>query len=704
MSQLLGNVAEGTVFKMEEGGALAEFVVARHDYGSDENGTGHTLIVRKTVLAEKCKWANYGTMSAPTDVRWGRHSTLRTWLEEEYAKNFSEDFLAKVKPLTIRYGYEWGTAQLKDAKFFVPRRGDDFAESAKEAIDGETYWTRDAEDDTYSTGDDPPVEYEYGEVYAVGIGWVETLWNGHGVLPCFALYDDMVLSDDGILSADNPPEITSVYFGTNSVRGKRTPFKLPYSVHDEDGDTITVTEAMDGVTVRTYTAVDGETNLFTVTQAMLDGLNSDIDHMLTVTASDGMASTTKSYRFRKMAGSGYVVYIGKIAGTDDGTGYYWTEREVLHDAGNEEMPFVLDPELTLEANDLGSFVFTIPAVNPHYDEIDLKTTVISVEEDGTEIFMGYVTEKNKQFNLDLEVTCEGELGYLQDRDCIIEEKVYTSKELLTLAVTADARFGQEGKAFNLGEVTQEKTGTDKDEEESKTISDCWSVAKSYLADKYGGYLRLRKTVETKNDILVYHRYLDYLSDVPDQTDQVIQFGVNLLDVSYYLKSNEIVNSIIVIGYETTGWFIFTSTNEIRVEAKNETSIQKYGLCQRYMTVDGTSSTTDSLKQKGEEELKKYTSQFEGSLTINAADLADVGVDVDRLQFLKQTRVISESHGLSNWILCTKEVIPLDAPSEKEFTFGGTNQNLSALQASNFNTAGRAWDMIQSTVKYVKNGG
>lgn len=703
MKQLLGSLAEGTIFKMDEGGTLAEFVVARHDYGSGENGTGHTLIVRKTVLAEKRKWANYDTMSAPTNVSWASHSTLRTWLEEEYAKNFSEDFLAKVKPLTIRYGYEWGTAQLKDAKFFVPRRGDDFAESAKEAIDGETYWTRDAEDDTYSTNDDPPITYEYGEVFAVGIGWVETLWDGHGVLPCFALYDDMML-EDGVLRVNHAPEIVSFYFGTSSVHGKKTPFKLPYSVHDADGDTVTVTEKLDGEVVRTFTAVDGATNRFSVTQEMLDKLDGETDHELTVTASDGAAETVKKYTFRKIIGSGYVVYIGKIAGTEDKTGYYWTEREVLHDAGREEMPFILDPEVTLEANDLGSFVFTIPAVNPHYDKIGLKTTVISVEEDGSEIFMGYVTEMNKQFNLDIEVTCEGELGYLQDRDCIIEEKTYTSKELLTLAVTADERFAEEGKAFNLGEVTKEKTGTDKDEEESKTISDCWSVAKNYLADKYGGYLRLRKTVKMENDILVYHRYLDYLDDVPDQTDQVIQFGVNLLDVSYYLKANEIVNSIVVIGYETTGWFIFSSTKEIRVEVKNEESIKKYGLCQRYMTVDGTGSTTASLTEKGEEEMKKHTNQFEGSLTINSADLADVGVDVDRLQFLKQTRVISEEHGLSNWILCTKEVIPLDAPSEKEFTFGGTNQNLSALQASNFNTAGRAWDMIQSTVKYVKNGG
>lgn len=465
-----------------------------------------------------------------------------------------------------------------------------------------------------------------------------------------------------------------------------------------------ITESLNGTILRTFMAADSATYYFAITQDMLDSMTAEIDQVMKVSATDGDRTTEKTYRFCKITGSGYKVYIGKIKGSPDGTGYYWTERYLLHNATNENAPIVLDPELTLEVNEPGSFSFTLPRTNPHYDKIALKTAVISVEEDGREIFMGRVTEWNKTFNLDMEVTCEGELGYLQDRDCIIEEKTYTSTELMTLAITADNRFAQEGKAFNLGVVTKEKTGTDKDEKETKGISDCWSVAKDYLADKYGGYLRLRKTVTLENGVRVYRRYLDYMDMPPDRTDQIIQFGTNLLDLSYDLRSNQIVNSIIVIGYETTGWFIFSHTNEIRVEVKNEDSIKEFGLCQRYMTVDGTKSTRESLLKKGEEELKKSTNQFAGSITANAADLADIGVDVDRLEFMKQTRIISEAHGLVNWVLCTKEVIPLNVLEEKEFTFGETSQNLSALQAKNFGTAGKAWNAIQSTIKYVKSGG
>lgn len=725
MKRLLGTLAEGTIAKMYENGSYADFIVARHNYDSSNNGIGHTMMVRKSILPEKRNWGSalHGS-NTKTDLNWYNDSELPNWLADTYGKQLDPAVRARVKPMRI---YQYGS--YISTPFRVPRREDlsrgygvdlnqtfsDEALNILKTTHGGTFWLTNTDQDSYTTHDDPPVTYEYGRASYTSYDELYNNWySGHtendseyGVLPCFLLYDDICLGDDGILRANRVPEITSVYFGTNSVHGKKTPFKLPYVVHDEDGDAITVTEKLDSTVVRTYTAEDGATNLFTVTQEMLDGIDGTTDHELTVTASDDTSSSTKKYLFHKVVGSGYVVYIGKIAGTADGTGYYWTEREVLHDAGNEEMPIVLDPELTLEKNELGSFTFTIPAINPYYEKIGLKTTVISVEEDGAEIFMGYVTEMNKLFSLDIEVACEGELGYLQDRDCIIEEKVYSPAELVSLAVSTDAlnnQFAREGKAFNLGEVTKQKTGTGKDDKESKSVLDCWSVVKTNLADKFGGYLRLRKIVKMENDIPVYRRYLDYLDTVPDRTDQVIQFGVNLLDVSYYLKANQLVNSVRVIGYETTGWFIFTSTNQIEETVSNNESIKKYGLCQRILIVDGTSSNRESLRQKGLEELTKCTEQFTGSITLNASDLADIGVDVDRLEFLKNTRAISEAHGLANWMLCVKEVIPLDALEEKEFTFGESCSSLSALQASNFGTAGKAWDMIQSTVKYVKNGG
>ena len=347
---------------------------------------------------------------------------------------------------------------------------------------------------------------------------------------------------------------------------------------------------------------------------------------------------------------------------------------------------------------------TVPVSNPFYDKLELKKPVVSIEEDGREIFMGYITEMEKNFELDMEVTCESEFGYLQDRDCLVENKFYTASELLALALTVEddpeehVGFKGEGKVFLPGNVTVEKPESDTDKE-TKAISVCWSVLTNSLTGKYGGYLRLRKEIKMVDGVRVYTRYLDYLAKLNDKTDQVIELGKNLLDISYYIKAGDIVNSVKAYGWYKSGWFLWETTNPISREAYNGESIKKYGLCQRVLVVEGTDSTGDSLLKKATDELKKY-SGFTGSVQINAADLCDIGVDTDRLDFMKEAYVLAEPHSIDDWLPCTKEVIPLHELDQKDFTFGAITAKLSSLQAGNFATAGKAWNAIQSTIGYI----
>ncbi len=51
--KLLGQVAEGSVVKIQEGGKAVEFYVAKHDYESELNGAGRTLLIRKYAFSSK---------------------------------------------------------------------------------------------------------------------------------------------------------------------------------------------------------------------------------------------------------------------------------------------------------------------------------------------------------------------------------------------------------------------------------------------------------------------------------------------------------------------------------------------------------------------------------------------------------------------------------------------------------------------------
>lgn len=76
----LFDVAEGGTVLMDEGSSVAEFIVAKHDYESELNGVGRTLLIRKRYPA-LMNW----------DSSWSAYSQsdINTWLNGEYFNTFS---------------------------------------------------------------------------------------------------------------------------------------------------------------------------------------------------------------------------------------------------------------------------------------------------------------------------------------------------------------------------------------------------------------------------------------------------------------------------------------------------------------------------------------------------------------------------------------------------------------------------------------
>ena len=714
---IVKDLTVGQTLKVYEDGTAVEFIVAQHDYEKDLNGKGKTMLMRTGLLADTVRWGS----SSSTGQSYANSSEPRSWLTNTYAKRLSQDVLDVIKPVTIRYkaGDSNGYSSLADQRFFIPMV-DDFGGNSdvckfltEHKVD---YADSRATQNVDASNSDNEGGYYYAlrsNVYYGTYSYVETQFQmptSGNILVCFCVDENATVDDNGFVTSNKAPEIESNYFGKDGIYGRWTKFGFAYKVSDPEGDAITVTEKIDDTVRKTFAAIQNGVYRFTMTKEELENFEKNELHTLTVEVYDGRTTTVRSCKVTRIRSPGYVVYIGKIKGTADGQSYYWTERNILDDPYDEKAAFILDPELTLEANDICSFTFTVPVSNPYYDKLLLKKPVVSVEEDGHEIFMGYITELSTNFNLDIDVTCVSELGYLQERQCQVKNQFYTVEELVKLALAVEddpaehSGFKAEGKVFLPGSITVEKPESDTDKE-TASVGDCWDVLTNNVVGKYGGYLRLHKEIKMVDGVRVYTRYLDCVAKLNDKTDQVIRLGDNLLDISYYLKDNGIVNSVKAIGWAS--WkegFLFwetTHTQQLTAEAYNGDSIKKYGLCQKTITVEGTSSTLDSLYEKAKDELKKYGgSGFSGSLQINAADLADIGVDTDRLDFLKETYVLSEPHGIENWLPCTKEVIPLHELDEKDFTFGETTSKLSSLQAANFGTAGKAWNAIQSTIGYL----
>ena len=94
------------------------------------------------------------------------------------------------------------------------------------------------------------------------------------------------------------PTVTCGTASGSDLGTKSEGFSIAYSVGDEDGDSVSVTEAIDGVTLRTFSATLGGSNSFAVTgDTFFKLLNGD--HTLTASANDGQATTVHKLTFKK---------------------------------------------------------------------------------------------------------------------------------------------------------------------------------------------------------------------------------------------------------------------------------------------------------------------------------------------------------------------------------------------------------------------
>ena len=100
-------------------------------------------------------------------------------------------------------------------------------------------------------------------------------------------------------TVDNNTAPTITTSSAANLGTKSSGFAISYSVDDEDaGDTLTVTEKLDGTTKRTYTATRKTTNSFAVTGEYFQKITNG-SHTLTVTVTDGKATVTKTFAFTK---------------------------------------------------------------------------------------------------------------------------------------------------------------------------------------------------------------------------------------------------------------------------------------------------------------------------------------------------------------------------------------------------------------------
>lgn len=165
-----------------------------------------------------------------------------------------------------------------------------------------------------------------------------------GVRPAFVLPSSLVVSDDGTVSTNTAPAINA---SSTNLGEKNEPFGFGYTVTDADGDTLTVTEKLDGKTTATRTGVASGTALTFGQGSTAENFQRILNgsHTIQITANDGKESTSLSATFTKSVTSATVTLTTPLAVDGDIT------VAVLQVTGSIPDDATFKAEVTNNAND-----------------------------------------------------------------------------------------------------------------------------------------------------------------------------------------------------------------------------------------------------------------------------------------------------------------------------------------------------------------
>lgn len=312
----LGTKAVGSIVKIKVNGASKDFIVVQQGnpntstYDSSCNGT---WLLMKDIYTT----STFGNNNSYKD------SSIHTYLNGTFYNLIDSKIRAAIKQVKIPYqngtgsggslatganglstkvfllsGYEVGWTTSDNGYF--PRDGaklDYFGSgsggnSKRVAYNGSSaavWWLRSP--NTYST-------LNVWGVYSDGSGNGWSYLSSCGVRPAFILPSTLVVSDDGTVSTNTAPAINT---SSTNLGEKNAPFEFNYTVRDADGDTLTVTEKLDGKTTKTRTGVASGTALTFEQTASAAGFQKILNgnHTITVEVSDGKETVSTSATFTK---------------------------------------------------------------------------------------------------------------------------------------------------------------------------------------------------------------------------------------------------------------------------------------------------------------------------------------------------------------------------------------------------------------------
>ena len=340
MATRLGDMAVGSIVKIKVNGAAKDFIIVHQGKPSsvyDDSCEGTWLLMKDIYTTSA-----FGYMSPyGNDYNDYEKSPIHGYLNSTFLNLIDGDIRNAIKQVKIPYytkgfggqsslatganglstkvfllsGYEvgWTTRNSKyfpqdgvRLAYFFDGSGGNRKRIAYYNSSAAIWWLRSPYTDNDSTvwG----VRTDGSSNYAGG-------GREYGVRPALILPSDLFVSDDGTVSVNTAPTVST---DDAALGEKNTAFAWKYTVTDADGDTLTVTEKLDGKTTTTRTGIASGTALTFEQAADAAGFQRILNgsHTITVEASDGKETVSTSATFTKSVHAASVTLTAPLTADD----------------------------------------------------------------------------------------------------------------------------------------------------------------------------------------------------------------------------------------------------------------------------------------------------------------------------------------------------------------------------------------------------
>lgn len=350
---------------------------------------------------------------------------------------------------------------------------------------------------------------------------------------------------------------------------------------------------------------------------------------------------------------------------------------------------ISNPKMTIELNKAGSLDFIIPPTNPMYGSLQKLKSIITIEQDGVEIWRGRVLNDEADFYKNKTIFCEGELAFLNDGvvppyDYSTGTTVETYFDFLVGCYSSKCSDYRKILAGTVSDSLKNIEISVKSEEYTVVLTELTSK----LIGAIGGYLKIRR----ENGI----SYLDYVDSFSQVSSQVIQFGKNLIDLEEYIDASEVYTYMIPLGKknEDGSRIDITSVNNNVNYIYSETGESLFGKIFRPIVWEDIEDP-QTLKEQAEMLLEQAI-EMAITITISAVDMHLLDVDTDAIDISEFIPVVSVPHGINSNFLCSKIVLNLMDPSQTEYTLGLVFSALTDKQVSSLKMSSDAYTVSQET--------